>query len=431
MNNLLFFMNIMGSIPVFLYWGIRRLGKEEISAEKYCWLLLLSMVFYIIPFPVLSKKLRFMLYCVTRNEDMLGPKTLSMFSGKVYRLVDDTLYLPRFSSFFYLIVGIWLLVFCIAFCREIFSYRSLRQKIRETSQYAETISIPFVFGQRSIEVRSSHDEDGAFSTGLFHPVIVISEYAPEEIRKYFLLHETAHIQQMDFLIRYLAVFARSLNWFNPAVYFLAKQMKIQQEFAADKCVMGQLSCEEQKCYGNIIYRTAVNKKRDVSLYCVSSFSDSSYEITKERIIRIKNMMKKKNTKSVAILLAMLISVLGNIIPVLAYQMPFVLITEDANEESLCFIRGSSQDGITDFSISNHVFIDEKGNCFPVLPEQIIENEYARACSHQWVSGSYQKHVKHSDRSCDVMTYSAKQCAKCNVITYGDLISTLHYNKCPH
>ncbi|MDO5338357.1 MAG: M56 family metallopeptidase [Eubacteriales bacterium] len=424
-------MNIMGSIPVFLYLGIRRLLKEQISAEKYCWLLLLSMVFYIVPFPVLSRKLRFMLYTITKRQEMLGTKVQSMCSGKVYRLVDDTLYLPRYCWLFYLAIGVWFVVFCIAFCRTIFSYRFLRDEIQKTSRYEQTISIPFLFWQRRVEIRLCYEGNSAFSTGLFHPVIVMSEYTPEEIRRYLLLHEIAHIQHMDFLVRYLTKLACSLCWFNPLVYILMNQLKTQQEFVADRCVMEQLTCEEQKYYGSIIYRTAVDTKRESSLYCVSSFSDSSYEVTKERLIRIKNIMKKKNTKSAAIILAMLICVLGNVIPVLAYQTPFVLIAQSAEEESLYFTRGSWQDDITDFSISDYVFIDEKGNCFPVLPEQIIENEYARACSHQWVSGSYQTHIKHSDRSCDVVTYSAKQCAKCGVVTYGDPISTTHYNKCPH
>lgn len=55
---LLFYMSFMGSVPLLFYYVIRWKEKEQISAAASYSLLLLSALFFLVPFPLLSLRLR-------------------------------------------------------------------------------------------------------------------------------------------------------------------------------------------------------------------------------------------------------------------------------------------------------------------------------------------------------------------------------------
>lgn len=452
MNNLILYINITGSIPLLFYGCVRKILKDKISAKKYYFLLIISILFFIVPFSLL--------YCTARDIfSAISPRTEliwnnSLFNQKIYVtskiLVNSEnvpLLIPRhIPPLRNCCIAIWLLGVAICFSKMIFSYTKLRKQIDTMTSYNCTISVPFLLWRRRIKVGTTSYYNAAFSTGCFHPVIVLPENMDSETRQLAALHETAHIRHLDFPLKIAALFIRSLYWFNPFAYLLFRELNNQQEFSADEWVAKRLDNKQIIKYGEAIIQSRSLTTNPKNNDYVSSFTIFPEIITKERIIRLKNHMKNTPQKSFTIIFAIMLALTVNTVVVAAYQPPVSVGRFDSNpikaneneeyyfttteySESLPFYDVTEDPGY--FSSSDLYFIDEYGNSTPVSPEQIAENRISRSCSHSWENGQFRRHIKNSDGSCDVITYTSKKCIHCGFISQGEELNSIHFKKCPH
>ncbi len=58
-----------------------------------------------------------------------------------------------------------------------------------------------------------------------------------ERRQLVMLHELAHVRRFDYVTQLIGQVARSVYWFNPIAWYVLAQLKMEQEHAADDCVM--------------------------------------------------------------------------------------------------------------------------------------------------------------------------------------------------
>ena len=86
MNNLIVFMSITGSIPMVIYFLLRRIYKEKIAASLYKVLLYISIAFYLIPFPLLSNELRYFFRNLIYKKSYLDnmPITIHITTDKTF-----------------------------------------------------------------------------------------------------------------------------------------------------------------------------------------------------------------------------------------------------------------------------------------------------------------------------------------------------------
>ena len=64
-----------------------------------------------------------------------------------------------------------------------------------------------------------------------------AETWPESRRHVVLLHELAHIKRQDCLVQMLVQLVCALYWFNPMVWYAARQLRIERELACDDAVI--------------------------------------------------------------------------------------------------------------------------------------------------------------------------------------------------
>lgn len=77
--------------------------------------------------------------------------------------------------------------------------------------------------------------------GLWRPTILLPAAAgewPEELRRSILLHELAHLKRHDWALQILARLACAMHWFNPLVWWAARQSRQESERACDDQVLG-------------------------------------------------------------------------------------------------------------------------------------------------------------------------------------------------
>jgi beta-lactamase regulating signal transducer with metallopeptidase domain len=93
---------------------------------------------------------------------------------------------------------------------------------------------------RRVELRISKGPAVPMTWGTLAPKLLLpaeaSEWPPER-RRLVLLHELAHVARRDSFSRSLASLACALYWFHPGAWLAARQLRLEQEHAADDHVL--------------------------------------------------------------------------------------------------------------------------------------------------------------------------------------------------
>lgn len=91
-----------------------------------------------------------------------------------------------------------------------------------------------------VEIRKLVGLRGPVAAGVWRRVVLVPEAWhewPERTRQVVLDHELAHHRRHDPLWRWVAELACAVNWFNPAVLWMARRLALQCEFACDAAVL--------------------------------------------------------------------------------------------------------------------------------------------------------------------------------------------------
>jgi beta-lactamase regulating signal transducer with metallopeptidase domain len=93
---------------------------------------------------------------------------------------------------------------------------------------------------RPLELRIARGPAMPMTWGTLAPKVLLPaeacSWSPER-RRLVLLHELAHVARRDSLSRSAASLACALYWFHPGAWFAARQMRMEQEYAADDRVL--------------------------------------------------------------------------------------------------------------------------------------------------------------------------------------------------
>lgn len=87
------------------------------------------------------------------------------------------------------------------------------------------------------------------------PLSLISDCTLPDLR-YMLLHELQHDRHKDAFGNYLMNIATVIYWFNPAVWYVCKEMRNDRELACDTSVLRMLKNEEHTQYGHTLINYA-------------------------------------------------------------------------------------------------------------------------------------------------------------------------------
>lgn len=431
MNSLLITMTILGSIPFVLFCLLKKL-PGYICASKAQLLLLFSIISYILPFPLLSVRLRNVYSYFFQSSSSFWFSSIQ--KAPVFSVNDEVVFWEKQSSVYHILVYIWVVGFIFFTLKCFYKYFMLRKKIAANCIYERNCHVSFLFIKRNIKIYHGENIGSPFSTGFFRPIIVMPKNLSKDKEQLILLHEQTHIKRMDFLFCFLSSMVRSIHWFNPLVYFLTNNLKINQEYLVDKEVIKGLNEASKHEYGQLIIDSSNRNvcKNFLSSH-VSSLNNEEFKILRERIKRIKNMINNKKPKTFAVIMALVAAVIINLFPILVYSAPIKITGNiSADGDTYLFIPNGAPNALEEYSfdLSNMYFQSEAGDRIPIYSND-LKSSPKTACTHSWVHGEIQKHQKHSDRSCDVVIYKAKRCEKCGDIQTMGRIRTIHYDVCPH
>lgn len=110
-----------------------------------------------------------------------------------------------------------------------------------------------------------------------------------------LHHELLHVKKRDLWYKWLYQILLCIHWFNPILYLIGRKINIDCELACDEAVIGALTGEGKKAYGNILLDAA---KRNISAgrNVLSLTLLERKEDLKERLKGILQYKKKNGMK---------------------------------------------------------------------------------------------------------------------------------------
>lgn len=418
-------------------------------------LLKISLLFYLLPIPLLSNWIRNTLGTIVKILSLPDihtriSDTIRIDSPKFYETTPEGfihLYTP--GTIFLIGFGLWLFIAVILLLRKVIQYYHVRKIIlanasapssataKKMEQICRQISL-----SRTINVLVIEGEFPLITMGFLNPIIVIPKDIDMEIAAPVLLHECIHIRKLDALVKILSMLALVLHWYLPFVYLLIHEINDMAELDCDDRVSHYLSESELKDYGNLIIEMSSESFTQYinnNLF-LASFHSKSCHLTKERL----KMLKYKNRKKlIPLTCSLLLAVCFGTVSAAGYQTPtshvveafsdtdhIEFYTESSTSESYLTDDSETESFLLDvqcFQQADSYFISEDGDV--VIPES--ENTTRLFCSHTYIDGYERTHLANSSGGCTVKTYHAKRCTKCGQIVRGDLISTYIYVTCPH
>ncbi len=441
---LLLLMSASGSLMVVFYFLFKVFVKGRVSAKWRYRMLKAALFFYLIPVQAVKTQWKSIYYNCYTHRDI----QVQWLNGDIIQFIGGDLQGYSINGTEKYLCVATLIITVVVISGGILIYAGKYRTVlhhpagRNDSRIEEALR-----GQkdrmgikRKIACRVYSGSKDAFTMGVFRPIVVLDDkVCSKDEGEMLIRHELLHIKNWDGLIKLLGIAAMAAHFFNPFVYYLFYELSVVSELACDEKVISQMSEEYVKKYCGLLLRIAQGKK---GLYTVS-FGRGGKKIVKERIEMMLNSKSRKKGWQIfsGVLLSFLVVMVSSM-TTFAYEPPAVLELEGSEKEvehehrevdrlfvaDGCEAENSFWDIDTyeiSFGGSDIFFIDEQGNRY-----DLTGNSGRVICSHTFVSGKYNEHVKNGT-GCTVTIYNAQICRKCEYVKVGNLYSQTKYEICPH
>lgn len=149
------------------------------------------------------------------------------------------------------------------------------------------------------DVYETDQVSGPILFGVVKPRIYVPASMEEKDRYYAVLHERAHRQGGDHLIKLLAWLILTVHWFNPLVWLAFRRLTLDMEMRCDERVLSGLDLQARASYGQVLLNMA-GKRGSMGAMGALGFGES---VTGRRI---KNILKYKKPAIVVSALCILV-----------------------------------------------------------------------------------------------------------------------------
>ena len=414
---LLICMSIAGTVPLIICLLLLLLQRKKFSYRLGRNLVFLSLAGYLIPFQVVKYLM---------PTDVLI-RTDALANISYYINFDDKGAISYhgislWMSDWILMIGLcWLFLISGFSVYEIIKYHRLTRKLKKITE-KRTCFLP---GIGDVEYRISPLIGSPYTIGFLKPFIVAPESLEDSrLSEMILRHEYSHLRRHDSAVKLLCLLAICLHFYNPLTLLTLLLYTSFSENIADQAATEGFTTEERKAYAVALVNLSV-RNRQVPVVWKNNLLGAKHTM-KRRVEFI--MRKNRKTSKIGTAAAILASVFLSGTTVFGYAPMQTTEAADSVQlnETVSFVDSASNNL---FANSNIYFeTDEHVN---ILVNDSDLEPRAIICTHDFKSGYADVHNSKSNGGCEVKTYTAKICKKCNHLVIMDLIGTTNYPKCPH
>ena len=414
---LLICMSIAGTVPLIICLLLLLLQRKKFSYRLGRNLVFLSLAGYLIPFQVVKY---LMPMDVLRRTDALA--NISYYINFDDKGSISYHGISLWMSGWILMIGLcWLFLISGFSVYEIIKYHRLTRKLKKITE-KRTCFLP---GIGDVEYRISPLIGSPYTIGFLRPFIVAPESLEDSrLSEMILRHEYSHLCCHDSAVKLLCLLAICLHFYNPLTLLTLLLYTSFSENIADQAATEGFATEEKKAYAVALVNLSA-RNRQVPVVWKNNLLGAKHTM-KRRVEFI--MMKNRKASKIGTAAAILASVFLSGTTVFGYAPMQTTEAADSVQlnETVSFVDSASNNP---FANSNIYFeTDEHVN---ILVNDSDLEPRAIICTHDFKSGYADVHNSKSNGGCEVKTYTAKICKKCNHLVIMDLIGTTNYPKCPH
>lgn len=437
-------MDMAGTFPILGYLLIKKIFKKHMTAQKYIWILRLSIILYLCPFQefkylILPEKL-LERFSFTDFWGITGKKIGGFEVVNIPSLFGDYYVIPKGI---FLVTVIWFIICTVLVIYYYGTYFFIKRQIRKNG-----IKTDFFSGKRGkdIEVFQTAKVKTPCTVGWLHPNIFIPkrDYTVKE-KEWLLRHEITHVRHGDTFWKSLALLVCIFHWYNPFVYYLFHQYSVMCEYYCDAVCMQNSNKEEKKNYAIFLVKSATLRIPRRGLAIVQGITNNG-EKMQERVDRILDEDKKPARKAQFFIAGILtVMCLCSFMTVFVYS---ATQEKDVPARNNTFTEGewdyfygedvSMGDESLDFSKSAILFESKQGEITPVFQSDLMNNgsdkgqkkAQQKSCNHVMEEGTLKIH-KSKKKGCHIEVYEAQQCKKCGIVKKNQLSYDADYVVCPH
>lgn len=210
---------------------------------------------------------------------------------------------------------IWLIGALTAITVNLFGYFRFLNHIKRANKPADDweygILMQLLKGSRSGRLFRNRFVTTPMLIGIIRPLIVIPDTNFNEKQlKNILLHEITHLKRFDIGIKWLAMIATSLHWFNPFMYFIKKEINRACELSCDEMAIKNLSPTEKQAYGDTLIDVVSESKYPVGVLQATMSEEKT--ALKDRLAAIMKHSKKSKICIVISVFLFLTVILGSL-----------------------------------------------------------------------------------------------------------------------
>lgn len=437
LQSFVFVMSLSGSVVFLFYWISYFFMKKYCQPGLRYFILKLSMLFYLIPFPCCKFEIYNLIFLFYPNFKLEENGEKLFYLNDVCFYNDDNRFYSELTRRIYMISAICVAISVYLLIRKFCQYYKMK---REYIHQAESQPILF-FEKEKTDVGLKRDVvfyysefcDVPFTIGILKPVLVLPNFEEKNYTLFSLIvqHEFIHIKNHDAFFKFMGLVVVALHWYNPLSYLLYHEMQIVCEICCDTEVIKKLSLKEQKQYYELLIdlsSIAQEKKSNSFALC---FRYYKFQMTKRRIQEMRYLNQKKKP-FLTVFVTIVACFLGTM-TAFAYQPPIEIelseweIGETVDSFSVLPKGEALSNSAIEPVLYDSFVIREDGTMI-----ECEEADEKALCSHLSSSEvNYNNHITKSDGSCMMNYYLAEQCKSCKKIFNKTLIEQRIFPVCPH
>lgn len=268
----LLFLNVQGSVLIILLLALKRLIHKSFSGfwQRNLWvvalLFMLLPVWKLVPAQSVEPVIIPLYNVFTSEYEELFQNRGSNEAIENTELVKETALASKnevgFSKIIFSLWAFGVLTFLVLSFGSYFKYlvkmKKKSSEILENEVFAavkEELEI-----RRKIRVRKVNISQPPLLTGCFFPVIYVPEgEQSEEEAEMVFLHELTHYKHKDLPLKWFVCIINAINWFNPFMYLLVKNINEACEIYCDEAVTKNMGDDGKRAYMNTILNLVEKK----------------------------------------------------------------------------------------------------------------------------------------------------------------------------